>query len=710
MNPAFIDEMSWEMAEVYGAVTDQILINLAHHFPYYQAGIDVPHSAFEYQARMLAQMGQVNRETIQIIRKNLAIADDALSGALEQSIIDAVNKAEKPLVKGVMKGIFAPPTVPIPAANQTRAFKLYYKQAADKLNLVNTVMLESTQQAYKLTVADIVNRVQATQTALDVGAGEVVAGVSSWNEAVRHSINRMKDNGITGFIDHAGRRWSAEAYTAMDIRTTMANTARAATWETNENFGNDLYLVSYHSGARPLCYDWQNKVISSTNNARDTVDLDGNPVHVYAQDETTYGQAAGLFGVNCKHYPSPFIPGVSVIRGQPQSPAENKETYEQSQEQRRLERKLREQKRDVMMAKAQGASEEEIKTLQNRARQTSQDIDEFCRETGRARHRDREGVYTQRTFPNPLTYDPKTFEREQKELIDGFFKHGGSQQGFSFGTLVPNVPLVPNTPPEAPVVNVASQATQTAPQAPTMTYGEPFNGSYSKATQKRFDAAKKALDNAPDNIKAAWSKAAPDMQQPQFNTIPRHDAYYDPSVNEVHFKTINKAFGVSSYQQENSVFFHEYGHNVDNILGGNNKTPFLNYSVRYKRGAFGRAIEKDCAAALQQFHSQSGLKVDITDKSVGQAFAKWVKDHYTIYQRGDISDIFEKYMVNNYGIEYPFNVGHGKNYATTYGSTECEAFAEMFAATVTNSDSLPVIKQFLPKAYKVFEEMLGAVK
>lgn len=452
MNPAFIDEMSWEMAEVYGAVTDQILINLARHFPYYQAGIDVPHSAFEYQARMLAQMGQINRETVKIIRKNLAIADDALSGALEQSIIDAVNKAEKGLVKGVRKGIFAPPTTPMPAANQTRAFQLYYKQAADKLNMVNTVMLESTQQAYKLTVADIVNRVQATQTALDVGAAEVVTGVSSWNEAIRHSINRMKENGITGFIDHAGRRWSAEAYTAMDIRTTMANTARAATWETNQNFGNDLYLVSYHNGARPLCYDWQNKVISSTNNARVVTDLDGNTVQVYNQSDTTYGQAAGLFGVNCKHYPSPFIPGVSVIRGEPQSPADNERTYEQSQEQRQLERKLREEKRNVMMAKAQGASEEEIKALQAKAKQTSQNIDEFCRETGRARHRDREGVYTQREFPNPLTYDPKTFEREQKELIDGFFKDGGSQQVFtpSMNTMEPKAPVVP--PVAAPVV------------------------------------------------------------------------------------------------------------------------------------------------------------------------------------------------------------------------------------------------------------------
>ena len=34
MNPAFLDDMSWAMAEVYAAVTDRIMINLARHFPY----------------------------------------------------------------------------------------------------------------------------------------------------------------------------------------------------------------------------------------------------------------------------------------------------------------------------------------------------------------------------------------------------------------------------------------------------------------------------------------------------------------------------------------------------------------------------------------------------------------------------------------------------------------------------------------------------
>lgn len=496
MHPAFLDEMSWEMAEVYGAITDQILINLARHFPFYVAGEDLPKSAFAYQASMLAQMGQVNAETMRIIRNGLADADPALVNCLEQSIMDAVKSTDKDLAKAVQKGIFLPPSAPVLSPNQYRAFELYYKQAADKLNLVNTVMLESTQSAYRQAVSDVVSeieiadRINRTQIALDAAAGETVTGVSSWNQALRHATDKMTNGGIVGFIDHAGHRWSAEAYVAMDIRTTVYNTGRAAVWETNENFGNDLYIVSYHNGARPLCYPWQNKVISSLDAARTVADLDGNEIEVIAQSSTSYGAPAGLFGINCKHYPTPFIPGVSIIRGQPQKEEDNAKTYEESQEQRRLERKLREEKRDYLTAKAQGRSQEELDALQQKCRETSGDIDEFCKRTGRARHRDREGVYTKREFPDAKKYDVTAFEREQKDMIDGWFNKGGAQQNFTAGQMTPNVPTAPTPAPVA--TNVPSQAQTTFTPAKSIQEAEEyakahFGGKYSEMSYKGID-------------------------------------------------------------------------------------------------------------------------------------------------------------------------------------------------------------------------------
>ena len=421
LKPAFVSQMSEAMADVYGAVTDKILINLAKYFPFLKAGVEMPGS-FDYQARMLAQMGQINKETIDIIMSGLDGADQALRQALEASIIHALEAEEPKLRKAAEKGILQPPSVPEVVPGQMQAFQAYYRQSADKLNLVNTVMLESTQAAYTATVSDIANKIVRTQTILNVGAGEVVTGVTAYNQAVRESVKKMVFNGITGFIDHGGHHWSPEAYAAMDIRTTMNNVARAATWERNESYGNDLYQVSWHNGARPLCYPWQGKVISRSDLSREVEDLDGNKVHVYAQSETSYGQPAGLMGINCGHYPMVFIPGISTLYDVPQDEEENKKDYEESQQQRALERKLRYEKRDLEVLKAQGASEDILKAQQAKVKKASHDIDDFCEETGRTRRRDREATPINAKFPPKGSYIPALFPTEQRDKMQEFFR------------------------------------------------------------------------------------------------------------------------------------------------------------------------------------------------------------------------------------------------------------------------------------------------
>ena len=401
MNPRIIEQMGWRMGEVYAAVTDQILINLARHFKFIKEGASIG-GAWEYQTKKLAEMGQVNRETEAIILNMLGDADSALQELLEESIKDGLKGVEKPLKQAAEKGLllgqgFLPPEL---SPNQMQAFKAFYKQSADKLNLVNTVMLESTQQAYQATVSDIVTRMSATQDILNVATGEVVTGVTAINEAVRQGVQKMVENGITGFIDHGGHHWSPEAYVTMDVRTTMANTARAAVWERMDDYGNDLYQVSHHDGARPLCYPWQGKVISKDDNVRDVTDEAGNKVHVYAQSETSYGEPAGLFGINCGHYPIPFVPGFSRIRPPDQTEEQNEKDYEESQKQRELERKLRYEKRDLSVLKAQGADDEEIKSQRLRVKNARTALNDFCEETGRARRTHRERTPIKAEWPD----------------------------------------------------------------------------------------------------------------------------------------------------------------------------------------------------------------------------------------------------------------------------------------------------------------------
>ena len=388
------------MGEVYAAVTDQLLINVARHFKYIRDG-KVRGGAWEYQIQKLAEMGQVTRESEAIILSMLGDADSTLQELLEASIRDGLKGAEKPLRTAAERGLtlgqgFLPPEVD---PRQMQAFQAYYRQSADKLNLVNTVMLESTQQAYQSTVSDIVTRMSATQDILNVATGEVVTGTSSMNEVVRHSVQKMVENGITGYIDHGNHHWSPEAYVTMDVRTTMANTAREAVFERQEQYGSDLYQVSHHDGARPLCYPWQGKVISRSGWSGEVKDGEGNTVHVYAQSETSYGEAAGLFGINCGHYPIPFFPDFSRIRPPEQDEEANAKEYEESQKQRELEREYRYAKRDLAVAKARN-DEELIEAETERVRDARVKLIDFCDETGRARRTSRERTPIKATFPD----------------------------------------------------------------------------------------------------------------------------------------------------------------------------------------------------------------------------------------------------------------------------------------------------------------------
>lgn len=427
MNPRYIEELSWRFAEVYEATVDQILINLARHFKYYTETGVVPSGAWAYQVQKLAEMGQINRETEAIILHMMGDADESLRAVLEASILDGLKDAEPALRKAAEKGLLpnAKNIPPVLNPSQTQAFQAYYAQSADKLNLVNTVMLQSTQAAYAATVADIATKMANTQGILNTAAGEVITGVTAWNKATKDAVKKMVDNGITGFIDHGGHHWTPEAYVAMDIRTTMSNTARTAVLERNEEYGNDLYQVSYHNAARPLCYPWQGKVISMSGTAGTTIDGDGNEVQVHTEDEIeSFRYGGGLFGVNCGHYPIPFVPNFSRIRQPMEDAEQNAKTYEESQKQRTLERKLRNEKRDLEVLKAQGASEDVLKEQRRRVRKASKDIDEFCAETGRARRRNREYTPIDPKFPNPDTYDPKLFPNDEKNKIDNWFRNG----------------------------------------------------------------------------------------------------------------------------------------------------------------------------------------------------------------------------------------------------------------------------------------------
>lgn len=388
-------DFSQPLVKVYEACVDTLLVNLARHFNRIAGGNT---GTFDYEVELLAKMGAIHRESAAIIARHFGGGklDGMIRLAVETAMLNALKTVEPTLRAAAERGLLQGASVSVDES-VLRQLTAYSRQAVQKMNLVNTVMLDGCMQAWRkgvYTLSNAVRQLDAAQLVLNTETGKVITGTSTLQEAVRSAVQRMHAEGLTGFVDRGGHRWSPEAYARMDIKTTCSNAARQAVLDRNRDYGNDLVWVRINATARPKCYPWQGKVISMDGQAGTTTDLNGRSVRVYAVQETSYGEPDGLWGINCHHGPpNVFIPGVSVVRGAESMPDKevNEKAYAETQQQRRLERDVRYAKREAAMLDAAG-DKEGFEQAALKVKRKQEALNAFTKSTGRAKHGDRTQV------------------------------------------------------------------------------------------------------------------------------------------------------------------------------------------------------------------------------------------------------------------------------------------------------------------------------
>lgn len=724
LTPAEITNIAEPLELVYQRMTDELMVNIANHFK----GENWANTRI-WELQKLGELGGLTEESIKIIARNSGRSRMEIRNAFLEAARISTLDLEPQFKEAAQMGILRDPKTSVmtsPAMQE--ALQSYVDQATDALNLTNQTMLESTRAVYVRAVETAANtaRLDEAKQILETQAGEVITGQETRVRAIHKAVDQIVEQGITGFYDRAGRQWSPEAYVSMVIKTTAHNAAITAIRTRQQEYGGgDVFQISSHPGARPLCFPYQGGFYSWSGEGVFT-DGDGNP-HRYENIITTsYGEAAGIFGINCGHHPIPMIDGYSYPQEQEEiTPEENARIYEESQKQRALERDIREAKRNVEMYKAAG-DDAGAKAASAKLRHEQARMRQFIDETGRVRRYDRERI-----------------------------AGGGGKY------VAP-----PTTRPATPV-------------APTPT--KPVTTGYGKAVDT-LDARHRTrvaelLDRAHEAVRNTWHKVQDKLDPPQFDADPaKGDAYFSPSDARTHFVSKATAFDRSSYEAAYQAYFHEYGHNIDYWLNPG-YIPSDGISTLYKNGIFGKTLYEECGRRVREFFfslnpgqtaydlvkaaqdSSTGMGMKsyvkqalkqvlpsgeyralraelasapesrfrelfdtylkdtpaiqneintlISKPSVGEAFADYVKTRYNRYQRGDISDMFERYFVEHYDTEYPFNFGHGRDYALRQRSLPKEAFAEMFAATATQNEALEVIQEYFPESYQIFLEMLS---
>lgn len=391
LTPKDILEISEPIEAVYQRTVDDLLVNIARHF-----NITGWERTRYWEIKKLSEMGALTKESAAIIAKNTKRTPEEIERAFLEVSQKACLDIDPQLKDAAAKGILQDPGTSATTSPLMRQMvQGYVDQAVDTLNMVNSTMLESTIRAYQQAIQTAVNEamVQEAKEILEASALEVVTGQETKVRAIRKAMDQMARAGIPGFYDSRGRAWSPDGYVAMVIRTTSHNAAIKAVQNRQMEYGGgDIFQVSSHPGARPLCYPYQGKFFSWSSGPGEFTDGSGKTQHYDNINDSSYGEPAGLFGINCGHHPIPMIPGYSYPQDGPeQDEEENKKEYEESQKQRQYERQIREAKRDLEVAKATG-DEEAVKAAKQKVAQEQAKIRAYTKETGRVRRYDREQI------------------------------------------------------------------------------------------------------------------------------------------------------------------------------------------------------------------------------------------------------------------------------------------------------------------------------
>ena len=384
--------LSEPVEAAYLDAVDALIINIARHL-----GTGKAFRTASWETLKLAELGQLTEENAKIINEAVKKVPDEIRKALDEASVAALETLETAIREAIAAGRIEE----APADTVQAMLQELGQQAVQQANLVNTVMLDSCQSAYTMAVQNVAQWVSeamsaeqagAAQEILNTAAASVEIGTETHREALRKAISQMADNGIYGFVDRAGRHWSPEAYINMDIRTTVHNAAIQSVRNRQQDYGSEIFQVSTHPGARPLCYPYQSKFFTWGSEGGTFTDGDGNRHSYKPISSTSYGQAAGLFGINCGHYPMPQIPGVTIPQDKKRQDKEaNDKEYQESQRQRALERSIREAKRKQAAFKAaglDGAAADMAQTIKDRQAA----MREFIKKTGRTRRYDRESI------------------------------------------------------------------------------------------------------------------------------------------------------------------------------------------------------------------------------------------------------------------------------------------------------------------------------
>lgn len=316
MRPNEARDLAERVRDIYVAAESLILEKLA------RAVANTGDSPDWLTTRLMEQralLRQLDRILADLDRKVPGAVEQVVGLAYNRGIAYAVHDAEKAGIEGDLFGRVA----------NTGAETVIARAAIEPLGGMRLHV--------RRWVSDVFNRVTLQ------AASEVITGNVTRREASARLLRTLAGQGVKGFTDKSGRKWNLASYSEMAVRTATSQALREGHGDRLLHYGVDTVIVSDHSQECKICRPYEGKVLSLTGKTSGRLS-DGKTVVATLKEATN----KGLFHPGCRHSYSVYLPGIT--RG-PQRRTPDPEGDKLRQRQRAYERRVRELKREQIIAK-----------------------------------------------------------------------------------------------------------------------------------------------------------------------------------------------------------------------------------------------------------------------------------------------------------------------------------------------------------------------
>lgn len=156
-----------------------------------------------------------------------------------------------------------------------------------------------------------------------------------------------------------------------------------------------------------------------------------------------------------------------------------------------------------------------------------------------------------------------------------------------------------------------------------------------------------------------------------------------------------------------NTFVHECAHMLDRLLGGEREQYYSSSPI--DGYALGVQLDADAENAVRErMKTQTGTSAERRRKAM-QELVREINDQLGDGHDWSIHDMFQASLADGDDYSKLSNYGHRPGYFDTKGSQQCEAFAEMMAAQLTDEHAWRIMEKYFPQATKLFDLMVKEV-